>query len=310
LTDPVQSIEGGGPASEIFFLDGAFISFQAKAQGKRLVTFSAGEGRRGVALTLGGAKGRWSCPVTGAFGGVVAESHPRAAAVFSVVDAATSWLRGEPETTSASIRLPPDCFGLPGSATLENALHRSGWRLDQADVNHHLVVGPPARFLAELSETKRKELRRLERSGATTGEAGLEASRTIYDIIAENRESTGYPMTLAWPQVEALTGAFPDRVRFFRVIRDGTILAGAICLRVTASYLYVFYWGERQEFRKESPVTLLANGLVTYARARGVSVLDIGVSTEHSAPNVGLIAFKESLGCRESSRRIYTLDVG
>jgi hypothetical protein len=310
LTNPVQIIEGGGPTSETLFLDGAFISFQAKAQGKRLVTFSAGQGRQSVALTLGGAKDRWSCPVTGAFGGVVAEGHPRAAAVFSVADAATSWLQREPETASASIRLPPDCFGQPSSAALENALHRTGWRLDQADVNHHLVVGPPAQFLAELSETKRKELRRLERSGATTGEAGLEASRTIYDIIAENRESMGYPMTMTWPQVEALAGAFPDRVRFFGVIRDGTILAGAICLRITASYLYVFYWGERPEFRKESPVTLLAYGLVTYAHACGVSVLDIGISTEHSAPNVGLIAFKESLGCRASSQRIYTFEVG
>jgi hypothetical protein len=309
LAEPVQIIEGNGPASETFFLDGAFNSFQAKAQGERLVTFSAGQGRRGVALTLGGAKGRWSCPVTGAFGGVVAEGHPPAAAVFSVAHAATSWLRGEPETTSASVRLPPDCFGLPGSAALENALHREGWRLDQVDVNHHLVVGPSARFLAELGETRRKELRRLERSGATAGEAGLEVSR-IYDIIAENRRSMGYPMTMAWPQVEALAAAFPDRVRFFGVIRGGTILAGAICLRVTASYLYVFYWGERPEFRKESPVILLADGLVTYAHARGVSVLDLGVSTEHSAPNVGLVAFKESLGCRASSRRIYTLDTG
>jgi hypothetical protein len=65
-------------------------------------------------------------------------------------------------------------------------------------------------------------------------EAGLEASR-IYDIIAENRRNMGYPMTMAWPQVEALAAAFPDRVRFFGVIRGGTILAGAICLRVTAS---------------------------------------------------------------------------
>jgi hypothetical protein len=306
----VEVIEGSGPASETFFLDEAFNRFQAEAQGKRLVTFSAGTGRRGVALTLGGAKGRWSCPVTGAFGGVVAEGHPPSAGVFSVVDAATSWLRGEPEATSASIRLPPDCFNQPGSAALENALHRAGWRLDQADVNHHLVVGPPARFLAELGETKRKELRRLERSGATAGEAGLEASRRIYDIIAENRRSKGYPMTMAWPQVEALAGAFPDRVRFFGIIRGGTILAGAICLRITVSYLYVFYWGERPEFREESPVTLLAGGLVAYAYSRGVSVLDIGVSTEHSAPNVGLIAFKECLGCRASSRRIYTLDVG
>ncbi|MDB5443572.1 MAG: hypothetical protein JWP86_3302 [Phenylobacterium sp.] len=310
MIPPVEIIEGPGPASETFFLDRSFIAFQAKAQGKRLVTFSAGGGPRGVALTLGGADGQWSSPVTGAFGGLAAECHPPAAVVFSVVEAATTWLRGEPSAISASIRLPPDGLDQPGAAVLENALHRAGWRLGQADINHHLVVGSPASFRAGLGETKRKGLRRLEHSGATAGEAGLEASRTIYDTIAENRLSVGHPMTMSWPQVEALAAAFPDHVQFFAAERGGTVLAGAICLRVTPNCLYVFYWGERPEFRKESPVTALADGLVAHAHELGIAILDVGVSTAHSAPNAGLIAFKESLGCRASSRRTYTLDVG
>src|SRR6185437_11863865 len=111
LTQPVQVLEGAGPASATLFLDSAFNLFQAKAQGKRLVTFSAGEGSHRVALTLGGAESRWACPVTGAFGGVAASGQPDAAAVSSVVDSVTAWLRAEPAAVSGSIRLPPDGLG-------------------------------------------------------------------------------------------------------------------------------------------------------------------------------------------------------
>ena len=152
----------------------------------------------------------------------MAEGLPPAAGVFSVVDAATSWLRGEPEATSASIRLPPDCFSQPGSAALENALHRAGWRLDQADVNHHLGVGPPAHLP--------DRARRNQAQGTPRGSSGPvpRLARPVsrpqeFDHRPEDRRSRGHPMTMAWPQVEALAGAFPDRVHLLQVIQGGTI---------------------------------------------------------------------------------------
>lgn len=306
----IDIIEGAGPHCDTLFLDGAFNAFQAQAQGKRLVTFAVRGDASRAALTLGGDAGRWTSPVTGAFGGLACAGVPPASEVFSVVEAASAWLREEAGAISASIRSPPDFLDHPAAAAMENALHRAGWRLDQVEINHHLDLRGSADFRSGLGETKLKELRRLQRSGAVVAEAGPEASQAIYDIIADNRRSRGYPMTMTWPQVEALAASFPDRVRFFGVQRDDLLLAGALCLRITAECLYVFYWGENPQFRKESPVTLLADGLADYALENGFRALDIGISTAQSIPNSGLIAFKESLGCRTSARRTYALELG
>jgi hypothetical protein len=291
------------------FVDPAFVAYQAQAQGKRLMTFTAtdAEGRIAASLTLAaGADGVWSSPVTGAFGGLAAEPRAPAAAAFALAEAASGWLRDESAT--AQLRMAPDSFAAPLAAALENGLFRAGWRLAQTDLNFHLPVESAAAFRAGLGETKQKEIRRLQRSGAVFAVQPPEAGERAYRVIADNRAAQGYPMTMAWPQVAALAQAFPSRVSFVTVERGGEALAGAVCLRLTPDYAYVFYWGEAPAFRRESPVMLLAEGLVDSCAAEGVRILDLGTSTDGSVPNSGLIAFKEGLGCRTSAKRTYVLD--
>jgi CelD/BcsL family acetyltransferase involved in cellulose biosynthesis len=115
-------------------------------------------------------------------------------------------------------------------------------------------------------------------------------------------------MTMAWPQLAALAGAFPDQVSFHGVERAGDLLAAAIRLRITPTHHYVFYWGEDPAWRKESPTILLAEELMADSHAAGATVLDIGTSTDDSKPNLGLITFKESLGCQTRAKRTYVLD--
>lgn len=309
MTAPVgqvrQSSDAGLPA-ETLFVDPAFVAFQAQAQGKRLATFQAGDDL--ASLSFAGRDGVWANPVTGAFGGLGgAPTSP--GMVEALVDAATAWLRDQSGGRQASLRLPPDCFADPNAAALENALFRSGWRLDQVDLNHYLAIAGVEAFTRALGETKQKELRRLKRSGAAFRSLSLDEARPAYEVIARNRAARGYPMTMAWTQVEALARAFPGRVGLHAVEREGVILAAAVLLQVTARYLYVFYWGEDPQVRRESPVTLLAEGLVGMRQAQGVEVLDIGTSTDRSRPNPGLIAFKESLGCRAAGKRTYVLDI-
>jgi hypothetical protein len=297
-----------GQAAEALFVDAAFNAFQAEAQGKALVTFRVDGARGPTSLTLAGRDGIWSNPVTGAFGGVAAQGADPAG-VAAVTAAATDWLRGQPQARQASLRLPPDCFPDPNAAALENALFRAGWRLDQADVDQWLPVVPGEAFARTLGETKQKELRRLARSGAAFRTLPPEEVQRAYDVIARNRTARGFPMTMSWAQVAALRDAFPDRVAFHLVEREGVGLAGAIVLRVTGAFLYVFYWGEDPDVRRESPVMLLAQGLAQVADEAGAAILDIGVSTDRSEPNPGLMAFKESLGCRTAGKRTYVLDL-
>lgn len=303
-TASIQRTADGGLEVDHLFLSGAFNRFQAKAQGKDLVSFHTAS--NDLALTLAGSDGVWRSPVTGAFGGVAATASAPAREVFTLVDAASEWLRRE--GAQGVIRLPPDGLGGPGAAAMENALHRNGWRLAQVDLNYHLPVMAPADFFASLGETKQKEIRRLRRSGAEFQVLDCLEGERVYAVIAANRASRGYAMTMTWPQVAALAGAFEDRVGFHGVARAGQILAGAICLRITAAHRYVFYWGEDPAYRRESPTTLLAEGLMADCHAAGATTLDIGTSTDDSQPNPGLIAFKESLGCRTSAKRTYVLD--
>jgi hypothetical protein len=116
-------------------------------------------------------------------------------------------------------------------------------------------------------------------------------------------------MTMSWTEVAALADAFPGRVAFHAVERAGEMLAGAVVLTITAACAYVFYWGEDPQVRRESPILLLAEGLVAHAHAHGVRILDIGVSTDGSQPNPGLLGFKEGLGCRTAAKRTYVLDL-
>lgn len=291
-------------------LDAAFVAFQQDAQQKRVVTFCA-LGANGVpvaSLTLAGREdGPWTSPITGVFGGVAAVRRAPAAAVFEIAGEATRWLREEAKR-SGIVRLPPDAFADPGSAALENALFRSGWRLDQTDLNYHLPITTPEAFLKGLGETKQKEIRRLQRSGAAFRRLPPAEGLRAYQVIAENRAARGYPMTMTWPQVAELGGALPGQVSFWVAERGGDVLAGAVCLQLTETYAYVFYWGEAPGFRKESPVLLLAAGLIDEHHRQGISVLDLGTSTEGSVPNAGLIAFKEGLGCQATAKRTYVLD--
>ena len=116
-------------------------------------------------------------------------------------------------------------------------------------------------------------------------------------------------MTMDWPSVDALAKAFPSRIGFFTVTADDEILAAAIRIQVSDVCDYVFYWGERPDAKRRSPVILLAHGLISDAYKRGVTILDLGTSTDQSQPNQGLIAFKESLGGKISARRTWELSL-
>ena len=302
----IQPAEDPGIEVETLFLSRAFNAFQARAQHKRIVTFRTADGAG--ALSLAGADGVWTNPVTGAFGGLAARGPVPAVVVLELIQAATAWLRKDADAARAAVRLPPGAFADPNAGALENALFQTGWRLDQVDLNHHLPVSAPETFVRALDETRRKALRRLRRSEAAFVTRPLGDAQRVYDVIARNRAARGVPMTMGWPQVAALAEAFPDHVSFHAAERAGAILAGAVVLRLTAAYRYVFYWGEDPDVRRESPVILLAEGLVELCYREGVSILDIGTSTEASRPNPGLIAFKESLGCLATGKRTYVLE--
>ena len=64
----------------------------------------------------------------------------------------------------------------------------------------------------------------------------------------------------------------------------------------------VFYWGDLPEAHAMSPVAFLADNLYKYCQREGITLLDIGTATDKGMPNVGLMTFKERLGCTPSPK--------
>ena len=298
-------------AQDYLFVSPDFTDWQSKVQGKTRQSFGVfrkDNQQQYARLTLAGKDGIWSAPVTGTFGGPTLDKPVPIAALDRLMIEALRWLKEEAKADSCFIRLPPASFPDPSLALMQNVLHRGGWRLDQMDINYHLPVVPVERFHAQLGATKRQETRRLKGSGATFEPIPFAEAKRVYDIIASNRAARGYPMTMSWDALSAVAQAFCESFHFFGIVRRDRMLASAICIHITPQYLYVFYWGEDPEFRREMPVLLLVDGLVDFAYQNDITVIDIGISTDQSIPNEGLIEFKTALGFQPTPKLTYRFD--
>jgi hypothetical protein len=174
-------------------------------------------------------------------------------------------------------------------------LRACGYETSQCDVNHSLEVD--ARPLAErMSYGNLKRMRKCSREGVVALPLEHSALPEVYDTIATNRASKGHEMSMSLRQLEAMVEQFPDAVELFGCRLGSDLIAAAVCLRVEAGVLYVFYWGDRPGYGTLSPVVSLADAIYTHCQSRGIRLLDAGTSTVDREPNHGLIKFKVGLG--------------
>jgi hypothetical protein len=298
----------GESRGEHLFVRPDFVQWQAEHQGKALRSFGVyrkANDRLHARLTVSGKNGAWASPVTGAFGGVHIYEAVPVALLEKLVAEVSNHLSQEGNAASMALRFPPACFPDSGSALLQNVVFRQNWTLLHVDVNYHIPVEHPDTFTANLGATKRQEIRRQKAQGSEFAQLPLSEARAAYEVISRNRAARGYPMTMSWDAMRAVSEAFPAEFQFFGVRRHDTLRAAAICIMVRPEYMYVFYWGEEPEFRREMPVLLLAQGLVARCFNSGVGVLDIGISTDASTPNEGLMEFKAGLGCLATPKPTY-----
>ena len=303
----VRIIQSADEFSPHFFIRNDFLDYQSTIFGIKVIRlgiFSAADQSLLAYCAFSGKDGHWQTPITGAFGGVASKKNVPVVALEFLVERIPSMMSSQCSVQSLTFKLPPASFP-DNSPLIANILHRNNWSLTGFDLNYHLTIRPAEEYLAGLGETKRKFIRRLHASGAEFQEAGQVMLETVYRVIERNRSEQGYPMTMSLDAMSALVQRFKYDIRLFAVTLKSRVVASAICIQINPKYLYVFYWGELPEFRKESPVLLLAKGIAEFCFANGFEVMDIGTSSVNSVPNPGLCAFKESLGCRVTQKPIY-----
>lgn len=174
-------------------------------------------------------------------------------------------------------------------------LRSRGFSLGRCDINQSQPIHPG---MMAMSRGNRRCLEKGLREGYACEHLESTALPAVYDVITANRSAKGYPVSMSLAQLEKMQLQLPEAMVLFgcRHRDDEELIAAALCLRLSPSKLYVFYWGDRPGYARLSPVVMLASALHSYCLEQGIALLDVGTSTEGAVPNLGLLKFKQGLG--------------
>ncbi len=286
---------GGGPGG--LFQQAAFFRLHAAGQGH---FFEWCQGERvvaGIHFTPAG-DGLWRSPARGTFAGLAADPELRSEDLFAFYDAVEAALRAQGaqrlEILPAPMAHDPVAF-----ANQLYLLRARGYEMSQCDLNQSLQVDTRP-LLERMTYGNQKRLRKCQREGLVAGPLPPSALADVYETLAANRASKGHSMSMSLAQLQTMDDTFPDAVELFGS-RDGEHLAAsALCLLLSPSVLYVFYWGDQPGYASLSPVVSVADAIYTHCQTQQIELLDVGTSTLDRDPNFGLIQFKRGLGFAES----------
>tara|TARA_R110000851_G_scaffold4753_2_gene19663 strand:+ start:11192 stop:12169 length:978 start_codon:yes stop_codon:yes gene_type:complete len=291
--------------SKNFFSRNDFLSYQSHVQNKQYLCFQLKTSSKNKVIfecvfCHKDGETIFFSPITGAFSDIfqgVGLSPCMMKECFTEIEGYLVSVYGE---IKLSITLPPLYFS--NSSGVINCLINLGWVIEQTDVNYHLEIFDDFELRNSISSSKRKCLNKLIKNDYEFFELDINLSnvKDVYNVIAINRTALGYPVTMPEVSIIDLSSQFQNDVKLFCVKKDGLIVASAICLKINLDTLYVFYWAELPEDRVESPILKLADGISDYCEKNKIKFLDVGISTEDSKPNYGLMNFKKQLGCVES----------
>jgi hypothetical protein len=285
-----------------FFNTPEFFNFSFSADSKFL-SFFKGDELIGV-CNLTKINERYVSPVIGTFGGISLLPGLSSDIILKITACFANYIETN-NLRPLDIILKPICHNLSQQSTLLSGLLSNGFFIDFVDLNQYLKMDT----LSFAEKLKRNNLKRLNKCHLANFTFNLVSNNSdiliVYNTIKLNRESKGYNMSLPFEHVLKLKDSFPNRYFFFAAKNaQGLVVASSICLNIGNGILYVFYWGELPEYKDYSPVVFLANGIYDFCKNHKYRILDIGTSSVRGEPNIGLINFKNGIGCENSIKPI------
>ena len=252
----------------------------------------------------------FSSPKRGTFGGLSLNGKVRFAKVEKFISLLSDFLKSR-GARSLRIRCAPASHDLALFSIMFNVLKRQGFILDSHEINFDLVVDKRP-FLECLDYGNVKRIRKSIRGKFICEKTDHERFDEVYEVIKDSRARLELNVSMSFSQLEKMLTLFPKKIHLFSVYRDSTrssMVAAAVCMALTDSIMYVFYWGDRADVRTYSPIALLASKIYEFCQENRFILLDVGISTIDSEPNYGLMEFKHNLGFSESLKVDYVLRI-
>ncbi|MBD2768284.1 hypothetical protein IC235_10305 [Hymenobacter sp. BT664] len=241
------------------------------------------------------ADGVWArSPGQAPFGAVQLAAGVTVSNLHELLAAAEHSLR-QRGISRVALRGYPFAYDPAGAAGLAEALRQRGYRVVLAEQNYHLDPGRP--YEPHLHPSERRRLQKCRRHGLHFEQEPPFLLPAAYEFIRACRQERGQELSLPLARVQELFRHFPAKHFLFSVRQaDGQWAALTVAIQVSEQVLYNFYPASPLRCNSLSPVVLLNEGLHAFARASGLTVLDLGTSTLDSGPNTSLLRFKRHLG--------------
>lgn len=239
--------------------------------------------------------GVWTSPGRASYGGFAFHSTLSFEEKVLFIESTLGVLKSKSNHPIA-ITLSPDCYGVERNAIQQNVLFRKKFRVSQSELNFFLEVDQK-KFSEKVDSSNRKRLRKIEPLAPKFSKLTPNQYERAYEVIKENREKKGFPISMPFAAIAEMDEKIPGRVHFFGVYLQEELVSASLCIKINPEVLYVFYWGEKKGVEQLSPVTFLAKHIYEYAAEEKFKILDIGISTLESEPNLGLMRYKWNLGC-------------
>lgn len=186
-----------------------------------------------------------------------------------------------------------------------NAFNRSKFKLNNVELNHQLILENQDNYIEGLTSSARNKLKSaLNFDFKLSHDKSKEFTERAYNIIKQNRENKGYPLRMSFEDIYKTINLI--KADFFILQLENKDIAAAMNFYVAKDIVQIIYWGDLPGYTQFKPMNYLAYKLINHYKDKKIKVLDIGPSTENSFPNVGLVNFKESIGCSNSLKFSYT----
>ncbi len=126
-----------------------------------------------------------------------------------------------------------------------------------------------------------------------------------YDLFLQAKSLKGYPMSMNMDDLAGMYHMFPTDYLLFGVMEEEKLIAASTSIRIKHDIIYDFFHGDDIQYRNQSPVVTLMEGVYRYAQLQNIRMVDQGICSHEGIPNTGLCTFKRKLGGKTSEKTIY-----
>jgi hypothetical protein len=244
----------------------------------------------------------WFSPGRGTFGGLFLMESVQLAELYEIYALILDIIKTEGGEV-LEITLPPENHNQSINSKHSWMLRSLGAEVISSDLNHFISVDTNS-LETKLNHGNKKRLRKCNREGCIFQRCSTDSLTEVYDLLKKNRTSKQNTLSLSEKQLQQILTLFPERIKLFKLVlpSNNEMLSAAVCIRLSTTVLYVFYWGNDPNYSNYSPVVSLACGIYSYCEKKGIKIIDLGVSTLNEEANFGLVQFKDNLGATVSRK--------